>query len=105
MDHPSNGPFQISVAVWESQLQALYIVVEAQAVIVYRTLGMVGLWPLNQGEGQRMFAEKPPAFTASAVAAGTKALAGARPDEVMSAALGPIRRETHDNVKRLGRRH
>lgn len=89
---------------WEYQLQAAFMVIEAHSVIYYRSLGMIGLWPVSRRERSKMLSEKPPAFAAAALAAGIAAAQGQRPDQVMSAAMKPIRRKTRANAHRLSRR-
>lgn len=100
---PFVDPFEVGVALWEYQVQAAFMLAEAQAVIAYRTLGMMGLWPVSDRERRRMLSEKPPAFAAAVLAASLAAARGNRPDQIMSAAMRPIRRRTRANARRLGR--
>lgn len=76
---------------------------EAQAIIMMRMAGMAGFWQLAPGETARMVSEKQEAFARSMVQAGTAVLQGKRPDQVASAALGPLGRKTSGNSRRLGR--
>ena len=76
---------------------------EAQAVIAYRTFGMMGLWPVTATENDRMVSEKMPAFVAAAQAASLAAMTGKSPDKIMSAWLRPIGGKTRSNQKRLSK--
>jgi hypothetical protein len=76
---------------------------EAQGIMMMRMAGMAGLWTLAPGETTRMVSEKQEAFAHSMMCAGTKALQGQRPDQVMRAALDPVRRKTSGNSRRLGK--
>ncbi len=78
------------------------LAVETGVVLCYRTLGLCGFRPMTGQEVSRMVAEKPPAFAAAALAAGLTAFGGQRPDQVMAAAIHPLRTETNRNVRRLG---
>ena len=77
---------------------------EAQAVIAMRLMGMNGLWSVTKSENGLMFSEKADALTRSAIDASTAMMTGKRPDEVISAAVKPLRAKTRANAQRLGRR-
>ena len=79
------------------------MVVEAQAVVTLRTLGMMGVLTPHPMENQRMVTEKSAAFAESAQAAALAAISGKQPHEVAAAALKPIRERTSANVARLSR--
>ncbi|WP_424990154.1 antibiotic ABC transporter [Fluviibacterium sp. S390] len=76
---------------------------EAQTVIAMRTLGMLGFWPMGLGENTQMIMEKPAAMVQAADEAMRATLQGLRPDQVLGAALEPIRACTQDNAHRLTR--
>ncbi len=78
------------------------LAVEANTVVLYRTGLFCGFRPMSGAEVHRMISEKPPAFAASAMAAGLTALGGQRPDQIIAAALHPLRTETNRNLRRLG---
>ena len=94
------SPFDL----WKGSLELTALLVETQIVMVYRTMGLVGLWTASPGESRRMVAEKAPAFAEAAIAASRAAMSGLRPDEVMGAWIRPLRRKTRSNARRLGRR-
>ena len=74
---------------------------EAQYVMAMRMAGMMGMLPQRSGENVRMVAEKGDAARESVGAALRSAATGARPDEILSAALRPYGRRTRANAKRL----
>lgn len=76
---------------------------EAQAVVAMRLLGMSGLWRVEADENSRMVMEKPISFAAATSAAVAAASVGKRPDEVMVAAMDPLRDKTSANARRLGK--
>ena len=95
----------VSVAdIWRLQGQIAMMAFEAQTVVALRILGMMGLWAVTPSENARMVAEKPTAFLQSATAAMTAAANGQRPDQIVTAAVTPIRRRTSANVRRLTKR-
>lgn len=100
MIRPSFVPFPL----WTLGLSWNYLLVEAQTVIWLRLWGMAGVWSVAPDERHRMVSEKAAAFTESAWRVTHAMAAGKRPDEVMSAALIPIRRKTRSNSRRLVRR-
>ena len=79
------------------------ITLESQAVIAMRMAGMAGLWRTGPAETARMLREKPEALADAWISAWMAGAGGARPDEVMQAALRPIGRRTRSNAKRLMR--
>ena len=95
----------MSVAdLWRLQGQVAMMALEAQTVIALRILGMMGFWAVTPRENARMVSEKPTAFLHSAQAAMSAAANGQRPDQIVHAAMKPIRRRTSANVQRLARR-
>jgi hypothetical protein len=99
-DTSLNAPIEA----WYSGLQFATMLAEAQMVVTYRVLGHMGLWATAPGETTRMIREKPAIFVKSAMAAASAAQAGKRPDEILSAAVGPVGRKTRSNMRRLARR-
>ncbi len=100
---PTDQP--VSVAdIWRLQGQIAMMAFEAQAVVTLRILGMMGLWAVTPSENARMLSEKPTAFLQSATAAMNAAANGMRPDQIVTAAVTPIRRRTSANVRRLSKR-
>lgn len=76
---------------------------EAAMIVSMRMLGMVGMWRVNPSENARMTEEKLAAVTQGAMAASRAAMRGAKPNSIAEAALGPVRRKTAANAKRLAR--
>jgi len=85
-------------------LEMMHLAAETQTVMTMRLLGMSGLWNVKPSENTRMVAEKPEAFAQSATAAMTSAMKGERPDQVMAAAVAPLRKKTKSNAARLAKR-
>ena len=85
-------------------LEMVHLVSETQTVMTMRLLGMSGMWNVKPTESTRMVAEKPAAFARSAEAAMKAAFTGARPDQVVAAAVRPLRNKTRSNAARLSRR-
>ena len=77
---------------------------EAQYVMAMRLAGMMGVLPQARDENLRMVFEKGDAARESMGAALRSAATGARPDEILSAALRPYGRRTRANARRLSRR-
>ena len=92
----------ISRNLLDTGIEATLLAIESQAVVFYRSLGLLGIRPMSGQEKRRMVAEKPSAFAASVLAAGFVAFGGQRPDQVIAAAIHPLRTETNRNVRRLG---
>ena len=89
------------VDIWRAGAAFWTLAAEAQTVIALRTLGMVGAWNTRPSENSRMVSEKTQAFAQSARAATLAMVQGARPDQVATAAMKPLRRKTKSNVARL----
>jgi hypothetical protein len=85
-------------------MQTGMMMAEAQAVIAMRLMGMAGGWNVTSGENSRMVSEKAAAFTDAAMKMGFATMQGQRPDQVMLAALQPVRRKTRGNARRLSKR-
>ena len=81
-----------------------WLCAEASTVMTMRMMGMAGLWSVTKSENDRMVSEKSSAFLDSATAASIATMSGKRPDEVMNAAVKPLRRKTRANARRLGKR-
>ncbi|MEE4119137.1 MAG: hypothetical protein V2I65_08990 [Paracoccaceae bacterium] len=99
----SRGPRHLPLSAYATALEAAFLLHEAASVWALRAAALSGLRPLAPGEALRMIAEKPPAFAASAHAALDAALRGRRAEEVMAAALRPLRLEARANAQRLSR--
>lgn len=76
---------------------------EAQLVMGMRMAGMMGMLPHHSAENMRMVTEKGDAARESISAALTQVARGARPDQVMAAALKPYGKRTRANASRLYR--
>lgn len=87
--------------IWKAWSDLGALAMEAQMVVTLRTLGMAGAWPVGKSENSRMLSEKPPAFVRAAQAATVKALAGSRPDQILSAAATTLTKTARANRKRL----
>jgi len=92
-----NGYLKTAFAFWR-------MMTEAQAVIAYRTFGMMGLWAVAPTENDRMVSEKMPAFLAASQAATLAAMSGKSPDKIAAAWLRPIGGKTRANQRRLSQR-
>ncbi|MCR8827058.1 hypothetical protein [Pseudosulfitobacter koreensis] len=92
------------VELYVSWMNASMLMVETASVMTMRMMGMAGTWSVTKSENDRMMSEKPTAFLDSAVAGSMAVMSGKRPDEVMNAALRPLRRKTRANARRLGKR-
>lgn len=102
--NPFLSPMTGQVETFALGLEMLHLAGETQTVMVMRLLGLSGLWNVQTTESTRMVAEKPAAFARSAEAAIKAAIDGQRPDQVMAAAVEPLRSKTRANVARLSRR-
>lgn len=89
---------------WRLSLNTAQMLSDAQMVMTYRTLGMMGLWSVTPSESRRMIEEKGPVFVKAALAAQKAAMNGERADRVAHAALEPIGRKTRSNARRLAKR-
>lgn len=85
-------------------MKTTQMMAEAQMVMAYRTLGLMGMWAVTPSESRRMIEEKGPIFAKAALAAQKAALSGAAPDQIATAALAPVGRRTRANARRLGKR-
>lgn len=85
-------------------IQMTMMMMEAQAVITMRLMGMAGIWSVAPQENQRMMTEKVDAMVKSANNVSRVALNGGTADEITAAAIAPVRRATRANSKRLGKR-
>lgn len=94
---PSGQPY------WKLGLDLWRVSVEAQMIIGMRMAGMAGMWTLAPGETTRMVLEKQDAFSKGFAQAGASAMGGQRPDQIMQAALQPVKRRTSTNSRRLCR--
>ena len=92
------------VSYWANAWQVGYVMLEAQAVIGMRMLGMAGVWSVTRSEDTRMISEKVYAMTKAATDASKVTLQGGSPDQITAAAIKPIRRTTRANAKRLQKR-
>lgn len=103
-----NNPFILPVSDASETVQLgfemFHLASEAQSIVAMRFLGMSGLWNVKPTENARMVAEKPAAFARSAGEAMKAAMDGRRPDQVVAAAVRPLRNKTKANVARLSRR-
>lgn len=73
----------------------------SQTVMTLRTLGMMGAWPVSPGENEKMWTEKPAAFTDAYWGALTAMSRHASPDQIVRAALKPVAKVASANAKRL----
>lgn len=96
-------PGAVALSLWATQLEAAFLAAEAGSVLTLRMMSFSGLRPLEPGEHVRMVAEKPPAFLAAALAAWIATVSGQRADQVLAAAIRPLRAEASANVLRLSR--
>ena len=88
----------------DTTLGAMRMMMEAQAVVTYRVLGMMGVWPVASSENWRMTMEKGPVFAAAQQGAMAAAMAGKSPDLIAAAWLKPIGGKTRSNERRLSKR-
>ncbi|MBQ0804163.1 antifreeze protein [Sulfitobacter sp. HGT1] len=77
------------------------LMIDTQAVMTLRMLGMAGALPHASGENSRMFKEKGPAMARAYKAATHAALSGGSPDQIMTAAMAPVSKRVRANRKRL----
>ena len=87
--------------IFSLQLRLSTLMIETQSVMTLRILGISGVVPTPVGENFRMVEEKGPAMTAAFVAATNAMWAGARPDQIMSAAMVPVSDQVRSNPQRL----
>lgn len=79
------------------------LMLDTQAVMSLRIMGMVGAIPAQSNENTRMVSEKGPAFAEAMSALTRAAFKGSRPDQIMSAGIAPLAREVSQNRKRLSK--
>ena len=89
---------------FKTNLEVGMMLAEAQSVIAMRMMGWGGLWSVTKSENNRMVSEKTEAITKSIQNATLAAMTGKRPDEIVNAAVKPLRQKTRSNVARLGKR-
>ncbi|WP_240558600.1 antibiotic ABC transporter [Paracoccus contaminans] len=89
------------IKLWADMMRMAF---EAQYVMGMRLAAMAGVLPQRRGENYRMVAEKSDAARESVGAALRLAARGARPDEILAAALRPYGQRTRANARRLSRR-
>ena len=89
---------------WRTALQLGWLTAEAQAVITMRMMGAAGFWSVAPRENHRMIEEKTEALVKSSVAAQMAVIKGRRPDQVLAAAVRPLRQKTRANSRRLAKR-
>jgi ABC-type uncharacterized transport system permease subunit len=77
------------------------LLVDTQAVMTLRILGMAGAMPHASGENSRMVKEKGPTMAQAYKAATHAAMAGGSPDQIMTAAMAPVSEKVRANRKRL----
>lgn len=88
-------------ALWGLTWEVSMLGWHAQTVMTLRTLGMFGAWPVSKDENERMWSEKPAAFTDAYWSALTAMSRQASPDQVMRAAIRPMSKVVSANAKRL----
>ncbi|WP_172331332.1 antifreeze protein [Mangrovicoccus sp. HB161399] len=79
----------------------MWLGAESQAVIAMRLMGLGGLWHIDADEPGLMVLEKHLGFAEATGAALAAASLGARFDQVLSAAVEPLRNRTAANARRL----
>ncbi|MCF7698421.1 antifreeze protein [Loktanella sp. M215] len=89
---------------FKTNMELGMMLAEAQSVIAMRVMGWGGLWSVTNTENDRMMSEKTEAITKSMQNATLAAMTGKRADEIVNAAVKPLRQKTRANVKRLGKR-
>lgn len=89
----------LTIMTLNTQLASL--ILDTQAVMSLRILGMAGALPQSRGEKSRMVNEKAPAMVKAFEAAAKAAMAGGRPDQIMAAAMAPVSKKVRANRKRL----
>ena len=89
---------------WKTASDLTLTAMQAQSVIMLRTLGMAGLWSSSPKENQMMVREKQVAAMKSATNATLAISQGKSPNEIVRAAIKPYKQKTRANVKRLTKR-
>ena len=77
------------------------LMIDTQAVMALRLMGMAGALPARSDENNRMVVEKGPAFAKAMTEVTAAAIAGKRPDQIMSAGIKPLQVKVSSNRKRL----
>lgn len=77
------------------------LVTDTSTVMTLRMMGMAGALPAAADENDRMIAEKGPAFAQAMSDMTAAAIAGKRPDQIMSAGMEPLQAEVTSNRDRL----
>lgn len=95
---------QQALETWRTCLAVGSLAAQAQSVITYRSLGLLGGWSIAHDENERMVAEKPIAFLEANLAAATAFLSGLRADQVTLAWITPLSDAVESNRTRLERR-
>lgn len=85
----------------ELSTRMVSLFLDTHAVMTLRLMGMAGALPHARGENERMVNEKGPALAKAYVAATKTAIAGGRPDQIMTAAMAPVSKKVRANRKRL----
>lgn len=86
---------------WRTCLEVGTLTIQAQSVVAYRGLGLLGGWSVAPDENARMVAEKPVAFLQANLAAATAVLSGRRADQVTLAWITPLSDAVSSNRTRL----
>ena len=89
------------LSIWSNTMQASFMLMEAQAVIAMRLLGMAGGWSVPRTETNRMMSEKVWAATKAMTDVQKALMTGGDPS---AAALKPYRQKTRANSRRLAKR-
>ena len=89
---------------FKTQMEVGMMLAEAQSVIAMRMMGWGGLWSVTKSENNRMVSEKTEAIAKAVQNATLAAMTGKRPDQIVNAAVKPLRQKTRANVARLGKR-
>ena len=84
-----------------TMLDTTRMMMEAQAVMGMRFMGMAGMWNVSPQEVSDMMSEKQLAFSQSAVAMGKATMAGSSAETIFNAGSQPLRTKTSANYRRL----
>ncbi len=88
-------------AMMSLNVQLASLILDTQAVMALRMMGMAGALPQRRGENERMVSEKAPAMAKAYAAATQAVMSGKRPDEILTEAMKPVSRKVRANRKRL----
>ncbi len=97
----SESAVSIPHDVFKLGFDLMWLGAESQAVIAMRLMGLGGFWRIDADEPGLMVIEKHLGFAEATGAALTAASLGARFDQVLSAAVEPLRNRTAANARRL----